>query len=109
MNLVLLQKCYDFYLYLNQVTKAFPKSEKFVLAAQLRDLFLEIIRSIIRANKSSDKRRHLLECDVRLEEFKLLLRLSKDLQYLKLRQYEFASGLIVEIGKLLGGWIKSNR
>jgi hypothetical protein len=109
MNLIILQKSYDFYLYLNQVTRSFPKSEKFVLTVQLKSLFLDMIQLIIRANKSGDKKRHLFDFDVKLEQFKLLLRLAKDLQYLKLNQYEFASSKIVEIGKLLGGWMKSCR
>lgn len=109
MNLIILQKSHDFYLYLNQVTRSFPKSEKFVLTGQLKNLFLDIIGLIIRANKSCDKKRHLFDCDVKLEQFKLLLRIAKDMQYLKLNQYEFASLKIVEIGKLLGGWIKSCR
>ena len=36
-----------------------------------------------------------------------LVRLSKDLEFISVRQYGFAAERVNEVGKLLGGWIKS--
>ena len=38
-----------------------------------------------------------------------MLRLSKDLKYISIKQYEHASKLVIEIGKMNGGWMKSTQ
>jgi hypothetical protein len=43
-----------------------------------------------------------------LEILRFQMRLAKDLQCLKLPSYAFAARAIDEIGKLLGGWLKSS-
>ena len=49
----------------------------------------------------------LLEsCNLKLEQFRYLLRLSKDLRLLDLRRYEYAAGKTDEIGRQIGGWSK---
>ena len=85
----------------------FPKYEKFVLCTQIKNLVLEIARIIIRANKSSSKKRFLYRIDVKLEELKLLIRFAHERKYLSHGKYENASKKVAEIGRLLGGWIKS--
>lgn len=49
----------------------------------------------------------MLESDILLEQLKTLIRLSKDLEYMKEAQYENCCKALSEIGKILGGWIKS--
>ena len=36
------------------------------------------------------------------------LRLSRDLQLISMGQYEHAARMLVEVGRLLGGWQKSS-
>jgi len=107
MNFVLYQKSYDFFLYLSRIIRYFPKSEKFVLSAQIKNKTLEFIGMVIKANKLRDKSVAMLECDVLLEQLKTLLRVAKDLGYMKSAQYENCSKALSEIGRILGGWIKS--
>jgi four helix bundle protein len=106
-NLVIYQKVYDFSLYLFPIVDKFPKHEKFALSTHVKDCVLDLARLIIRANKSRDKRPLLHEVDVRIEEVKFLLRLSHDRKYLSHKSYEHSGRLVAEIGRLLGGWIKS--
>ena len=106
-NLVIYQKVYDFTLYLFPVVDKFPKHEKFVLCTHIKSCVLDIARDIIRANKSRNKRPILYDIDVRIEEMKFLLRLAHDRKYLSHKSYEHSSKLMTEMGRLLGGWIKS--
>jgi len=46
---------------------------------------------------------------MRLEQIRFLIRLSKDLRFLGLKQYEHASGRVDEIGREIGGWIRHCR
>ncbi len=107
-NLIIYQKVYDFTLYLFPIVDRFPKYEKFVLCTQIKGCLLDISRLIIRANKTRVKRPLLGDIDVKIEEMKFLLRLSHDRKYLSKKSYEHSSKLLLEIGRLLGGWIKSS-
>ncbi len=49
----------------------------------------------------------LQELDVEVAKLKVYMRLAKDLGFLPLKKYEVWSKMIVEIGKMVGGWIKS--
>ena len=108
-NLIIYQKIYDFTLYLFPIIDRFPKYEKFALCTQIKNCLLNIARCVIQANKSRNKLPLLYSIDVKIEELKFLLRLSNDRKYLSLKSYEHGSKLLLEIGKLLGGWIKGLR
>jgi len=106
-NLIIYQKVYDFMLYLFPIIDRFPKYEKFVLCTQIKNCVLEIARTIIRANKGRNKRPLLYDIDVAIEELRLLIRFSHERKYLSGKSYAEASKQINEVGRLLGGWIKS--
>jgi len=107
-NLVIYQRVYDLMLYLFPIIDRFPKYEKFVLCTQVKNCIIDIARHIIKANKSRNKRALLYNIDVFIEELRLLIRLSHDRKYLAHKSYEETSKRVNEIGRLLGGWIKSS-
>ena len=109
MDLVIVEKASDCFKYLHNALNYFPKSEKFVLAADIRNTFFEMLSLFLTANKSQYKKKILLDADVKLDLLRFKLRIAKDLQLLKLKQYEILSRQVTEIGKMLGGWIKSAR
>ena len=94
-------------MYLFPIVDRFPKYEKFVLCTQIKNCAIGIARQIIRANKSRNKRVDLYDIDVSIEELRLLVRFSHDRKYLSCKSYEETSKRVNEIGRLLGGWIKS--
>jgi len=106
-NLKIYQKVYDFAIYIFPIIDRFPKYEKFVLSSQIKNCVLEIIRAIIKANKSYNKNGVLYEIDIKLEELKFLLRFAYDRRYLAVKSYNHSFERLIEIGKILGGWIKS--
>jgi hypothetical protein len=101
-------KSHQLLVWLLQRTARFPKSERFRLAKRVEDSAFRFYDLIARATKSGDKRRSvLLEADLELDRLRLNVRLCVELKLLTTAQYEYAAGLLVEIGKLLGGWIKT--
>jgi four helix bundle protein len=107
-DLVLREKLEEFILYMYEILRGFPREEKFALTSQIKNCLLEIQRHIIRAQKSSSKKSHLYNADTALEELRALIRLAFELHYLGgKRRYEYISYRVNEIGKLLGGLIKS--
>jgi len=62
--------------------------------------------SLVAAAYSREKLARLEQGNLALEQLRFLLRLSHDLRHLNTRGYEYATGLVDEIGRLIGGWIK---
>jgi four helix bundle protein len=89
--------------------RQFPKSEKFTLASEIKALMAELLRLIIRANKKYHKKTTLQDIDIELHTLKTYVRLSKDLGFLPFKQYENWAKKLDEIGRMLGGWIKSQQ
>jgi four helix bundle protein len=106
-KLVLSQRVYDFLLYIYPILARYPQFEKFALQTQIKNCILDMLRTIIRANKSSVKKKYLYDADVLLAELRTLMRLSYDLRYLSGHTYGVVSGKLTEIGKVLGGLIKT--
>ena len=101
-------KTHDLLLWLLQHTARFPKNERFRMAKRVDESAFRFYDLIARATKSGDKRRSvLLEADLELDRLRLNVRLCVELKLLDPAQYEYAAAALVEIGKLLGGWIKT--
>ena len=101
-------RTYDLLLWLIPQTLKFRREHRFTMAQRVQDVALDFQERIIEAALSDKQRQddHLAQADVVLTKLRLYLRLCKDLQLLSLGQYEHVSRMVVEIGKLLGGWRK---
>jgi hypothetical protein len=107
-KLIIFQKTFDCYKYLYVALRQFPKSERHVLAADIKNVMNEFLQILITANKSQNKIKFIHEADVKLDMLRIHVRLGKELQFLKIKQYEILSNQLSEIGRLLGGWLKSS-
>jgi hypothetical protein len=101
-------KTSDFLLWLMQHTEKYPKSERFRLARRLEDAAFDFFELLVKATRSSrQKRQALLLADLELEKLRLYVRLAMQRKLATPNQYRFASGALLEIGRLLGGWLKT--
>jgi len=106
-DLIVFQKVYDFLFWLKPTVQRFAKVHKYSLGLDLEKEVVELLKKIVKANLSrTDKKREIENCLVHYEIVKIFIRLAKDYYLLNIRQYEFASQQLTEIGKLLGGWYK---
>lgn len=87
--------------------RQFPKSEKYSLANDIKESMYKVLEYIIIADKKYYKKTTIQELDVELAKLKVFVRLSKDLQFISIKKYEVWSGHLVEIGRMIGGWLKS--
>ena len=108
-NLSIFEKTYELILWLYPTVNKFPKSQRFVLGQQIENTILEILKGIIQANSERNKLPYLNQISVELDKLRILIRLSKDLKLINIKKYQFVAEKINEIGKMLGGWIKSYR
>ena len=100
-------KTYDFILWLLNHTEKFSKSERFRMARRLEDAAFAFYELLIKATRTKRKRAVLLDADLELDKLRLYVRLSHARGLTSQKQYQFAASQLVEIGKLLGGWLKS--
>jgi len=98
-------RTYDLLRWLLPETVKFPRQQRFVLAEALQRTALQFQEQIIDAAYAAEPLPLLRQADVTLTKLRTYLRLSKDLELLKINQYEHASRMVDEIGRLLGGWI----
>jgi hypothetical protein len=104
-----LTKTYDLIVWLIPTLEKFPKSQRFLLGDRIQAVLLDILEHLIRAAYSKNKESALREANFKLETVRYLIRLCKDLKYLSIKRYEFASRSIDNIGAEIGGWLKYAR
>jgi four helix bundle protein len=92
-----------------QSIKLFPKHERHVLGAEIRLTMLNLQRLIITAFKRYHKKTTLTDLDIELAVLKRQVRIAKELRYIDIKKYKKWIELLVEIGKMIGGWIKANQ
>ncbi|MFH1003901.1 MAG: four helix bundle protein, partial [Bacteroidota bacterium] len=70
---------------------------------------LHLVKSIYRANKSTNKKEHLETFLDNFELLKLEIRLCTDMKILSIKKQAELSGLMDSIGKQITGWRNANR
>lgn len=106
-EMLVIKRGYDFSKWLLNHTGKFPKSYRFSVAAKLENAMLEFIELTTVANMQRDKLPCLKKADEALARIRLLFRLSYELRFINIKSYEYGSGQLLELGRLLGGWIKN--
>jgi hypothetical protein len=105
-EMLIIKKGYDFSKWLLNHTGKFPKSYRFSVAAKLENGILDFIEMTTVANMRRNKLPLLKRADEILARIRLLFRLCYEMRFINLKSYEYGSLQLVEMGKLLGGWIK---
>ncbi len=105
-------KTYDLLLWLIPQTTTFPREHRFVMARRVQDTALRFQEYLIEAGtlpeqKKQAKLEYLNQADVELTKLRFQLRLCRDLKLLNPGQHRHVSQMVDEIGRLLGGWLKS--
>lgn len=104
-------RTYDLLLWLLPQATKFPRVHRFGLGERVTHKALDFQETLLAAGlrRSADRPGLLQRADTELAQLKHHLRLCKDLELFTMAQYEHVSGMVVEIGRLLGGWMKTNQ
>jgi len=104
-------KTHDFLLWLVPLTNHFPKLHRHTVTRRLLDAALDFQEQLLEANnrRHADRVAHLERADAYLDKVRTYLRLAHRWRWINLGQYEHASRMVAEIGRLLGGWLKLTR
>lgn len=106
-ELIVITKTYDLILWSCNHTSRFPRNHRFVLGERIERSLYDLLELLINAKYTRQCRELLETANLRLETLRFQMRLAKDLQCLRANSYAFAAKAIDEIGKLVGGWLRS--
>lgn len=106
-KLVIFQKIYDFLLWLYPLVNRIPKSHRLILGRSIEEEGIKILLLSMEANKFRDSSRRIVQQQIsdELDKLRILIRLTKDLHFISIAQYQHAAEKINEIGKILYGWM----
>ncbi|PIX51035.1 MAG: hypothetical protein COZ52_01030 [Candidatus Aenigmarchaeota archaeon CG_4_8_14_3_um_filter_37_24] len=105
-DMKIFHKTYEMVKWLHTLLNKFPKSEKWTLGQKIENTGLNVMEGVIQSNNEFDKTKALQYTIVELDKLRIYFRLAKDFQFISTQQYEYASKLVNEIGRMLGGWYK---
>jgi len=107
----LFTKTVDFLAWLTPATQHFPRLHRQTITRRLLDAALDFQEAILEANsrRSAERLEWLLAADAQLDKVRLYVRLAHRLAWLSQGQYDHASHMVREMGRLLGAWQKTTR
>jgi len=108
-SMKVVQKYVDMAKYVYIILRNYPRSEKYTLAADTRRVLWEVGTMLERASvvpAKPEKLRLLQQADIRLSELKFLVRMGMELEFVPFEKYKNFSGMVTEVGRMLGGWLK---
>ena len=103
----IVQLAYDFNLAILPQIATMPRNQRYQIGERLESRVLDFLESLVEATYTRDKKTILQKASLDLEKIRFLLRLCFDLKLWDLKKYERFSVYTIELGKQLGGWLKS--
>lgn len=106
-DLKIRQKCEEMIAYGYGALRQFPKAERHVLSQEIRNTMWGLLRLIIICNRRYHKKTTMQDLDAELDLLRSQVRMAKELGYLPFKKYEVWSRQLDEIGRMVGGWLRS--
>lgn len=108
-DIPIIQKVYDFYREFYLIIPTISKHDRHTIGLKIQNVCLELLENLLSASHASkqNKSEFLSKAATKLDLLKTLLRLSEDVKALPTKNYLALSGKLQEVGRMLGGWIKS--
>ena len=110
-ELIVYKKAYDLAMRIFEISKTFPKEEKYALTSQIRRSSRSVCLNL---REAWAKRRYeayflskLTDCDGENSETESSLDFAKDCQYIDNETYKELVSINNEVGRMLGSMIKS--
>ncbi len=107
----LVHTTYELYKIFHQCIRLFPKTEKYSLGQRTENVILDTLELGLRvAYAPKTERLPLLkELDAKVQLLKTMIRLAHELRALDDKKYLALQEKLQEMGKMVGGWLRSTR
>jgi hypothetical protein len=101
------QDCHALLIWLIPLLDDFPRNRRFTLGERLESGLLEILELLVEAAYAKNKCDLLKRANSRLAVVRHLWRMAHELQTISAKRYEHGARLLEELGKQVGGWLKT--
>ena len=110
-DIPIFRKSYDLYKTFYSYRNGVSKQDRFTLWQRAENILLDILEGILSASQlhKSQKLSILENVSLKLNFFRVFLRFMKEVKSLDGKKYLILQEYVDEIGRMLGGWIKSTR
>ena len=108
-ELLVVTKTYDLLRWTAGHLPRFPRPYRASLGERLESRLAFVLDRLVRAQYNRDRAGLLREVNLELELLRFWFRLAWHLRCLSTDAYEFATRSVNEIGRMVGGWIRSGR
>ena len=100
---------FDLLEWLTPKGEAFPRAFRSTVTARLLGAALDLAEQLFeaQARRGAGRRDHLARADASLNKLRMYLRLAHRWRWLSDGQYQHVGSIVAEIGRLLGGWLRS--
>ena len=104
-----MHRVYELYKLFYQYYQHLPQKDRYCIGQKCEKIILDILELIIETIQSPrNKKLELLnKTSIKLNILRIIIRLAKDVKALDFKKYLILQEKINEIGKMLGGWIRS--
>jgi four helix bundle protein len=111
LDIPIFKKSYDFFKDFYRFQLDFPKKDRYTLGQRCEECLLDVLEGIIAAAQAgrSEKAEILMRASAKADLLKVFIRLAADLKILSDKRYILCQNCLQEIGRMLGGWLKSVR
>ncbi len=110
-DIPIFKKAYDLFKLFHEYRKVVPKQDRFTIFERCEQLILDVIESILQASgeQKQAKGPTLERCSLKLNLLRVFVRLMKDVKAIDSKKYVALESVVDEIGRMLGGWIRSTK
>ena len=100
-------KIEDMMIYAYPALAQFPRGEKYGIVTDIKHIMNEMLGLCIDIEKKRTKKTTIENLDRENTRLKCYLRICHELHFLPTKKYGYWEGLLVEIGKMIGGLLKA--
>jgi hypothetical protein len=108
-DIPVLNKSYELYKLFHEYRKVVPKQDRFTIYERSEHVILGTIELLLEASYGDRERKVILleKASVKLNVLRFLVRLMKETKTFDTKKYIALQALIDEIGRMIGGWMRS--
>lgn len=111
LDIPIFKRSYDLYKEFYGLRLSVTKQDRYTLWQKCENLLIEVLEKILLASQQTklEKLPTLEKTSVKLNFLRVCIRLMKDTKAIDMKKYIIVEAKLDEIGRMLGGWIKSTK
>ena len=103
-----MHKIVELYKLFHKCLILFPKHEKYTLGQKIENTILETLELVLSANYASIYKKAILrKANNKIDLLKYLVRIAHETNSIKIKGYLLLEEVIINIGRMIGGWQRS--